>query len=162
MGLPRCPYSRRWQSQRCARGAVDRHALNSDPCPAARQLHLSSGRRQQKRKQTKSGTTPYPNGASASAPRVGRNGRGQRRGTRETGGSARAERERCTSTEANTQEAEGTASSATEAPTKRTMAAITQHTASRRERGQPCRKKKGFKSQGMQSAQTASASKEST
>jgi hypothetical protein len=36
-----------------------------------------------KKKKPNSGTTPYPNGASASAPRTGRNGRGQRPATRE-------------------------------------------------------------------------------
>jgi hypothetical protein len=115
-----------------------------------------------KQKKNKSGTTPYPNGASASAPRAGRNGRGQHRATRDAGGSTRADRERRTSPEANTQEPAGITSSATEAPTKRTKAAITEHTASRREREQSCRKEKGFRSQGMQSARTESASKEST
>jgi hypothetical protein len=112
------------------------------------------------KKEPKSGTTPDPNGASASAPQAGRNGRGQHPATRDTGGSARADRERRTSPEAGTHEPAGTASSATEAPTERTKAAITEHTSSRRE--QPRRKEKGFKSQGMQCARIESASKEST
>jgi hypothetical protein len=127
-----------------------------------RSLFYSLRETPQKKKKTKSGTTPYPKGASASAPRVGRNGRGQRPATRDTGGSARADRERRTSPEANTREPAGTASSATEAPTKRTKAAITEHTASRREWEQPCKKEKGSRSQGMQCAKTESASKEST
>jgi hypothetical protein len=82
--------------------------------------------------------------------------------TRDTGGSARADRERGMGPEANTHEPADTTLSATETPTKRTKAAITEHTASRREREQPCRKEKGSRSQGMQWARTESASKEST
>jgi hypothetical protein len=118
--------------------------------------------KKKQKKKTKSGTTPHPNGASASAPQAGRNGRGQRPATRDTGGSARADRERRRSPEANTHELTGTTSSATEAPTKRTKAAITEHSASRREREQPCKKEKGSRSQGMQCSTTESASKEST
>jgi hypothetical protein len=55
-------------------------------------------------KETKSRTTPYPKGASVSAPQVGRNGRGQHPATRDAGGSTRADRERLTSPEVNTQE----------------------------------------------------------
>jgi hypothetical protein len=86
----------------------------------------------------------------------------QRPATRDTGGSARADRERGTSPAANVHELAGAAPSAAEAPTKRIKAAITEHTASRREREQPCRKAKGSRSQGMQCARTESASKEST
>jgi hypothetical protein len=68
---------------------------------------------------------------------------------------------RCTSPEANTPQPAGTAPSTTEARIKKTKAAITEHTASRLERGQPCRKKKRSKSQGTQCARTESASKES-
>jgi hypothetical protein len=80
---------------------------------------------------------PYPNGASASAPRAGRNGKGQRPARRFTGDSVRADKERQTFLKANTctREPAGTASSTTEAPTKRTKAAITAHIASLRERG---------------------------
>jgi hypothetical protein len=78
----------------------------------------------EKKQTNKSGTTPYPNGASASAPRAGGNGSGQRPATRDTGGSARADREQRTRPEANTHEPAGTTSSAKEAPTKRTKAAI--------------------------------------
>jgi hypothetical protein len=72
-------------------------------------------------KDFKLGTTPYPNGDSASAPRAGRNGRGQHPATRNAGGSASADRERCTSPETDSHEPTGTASSATEAPTKKTI-----------------------------------------
>jgi hypothetical protein len=115
-----------------------------------------------KKKKTKSGTTPYPSGASASAPQAGRSGRGQRPAIQDTGGSARAEREQRTSPEANTHEPTGTTSSATEAPTKRTKGAIIEHTASRREREQPRKKGKGSRSKRMQCSKTESASKEST
>jgi hypothetical protein len=61
-------------------------------------------------------------------------------------GSARADRERRTSPAANAREPAGTAPSVTEAPTKNTKAARTEHTASHQERGQPCRKDKGSRS----------------
>jgi hypothetical protein len=85
---------------------------------------------------------------------------GKRQATQDAGGSVRADRERRTSPEANTCEPAGTASSATEAPAKRTKVAITEHTASRLEWEQPCRREKGCRSQGMQCARIAS--KEST
>jgi hypothetical protein len=65
-------------------------------------------------------TKSYPNGASASAPPAGRKRRGQRPATRDASGSARADRERHTSPEANKREPARTALSATEAPTKKT------------------------------------------
>jgi hypothetical protein len=73
----------------------------------------------QKRQKPRPGATPYCKGAPASAPRVGRNGRGQHPATREAGDSSMAGRKRCTSPEANIGTPAGTTSSAVEAPTKR-------------------------------------------
>jgi hypothetical protein len=56
------------------------------------------------KKKNKSGITPFPNGAWASAPRAERHDREQLPATRDAGGSARADRERRTSPEANTRE----------------------------------------------------------
>jgi hypothetical protein len=113
-------------------------------------------------KNSRSGNTPYPNRASASAPRAGRNGRGQGPATRDTCGSVRTERERHTSSDANTCESAGIPLSDTEAPTNRSKAAITEQKASRRDREQPCRNEKGSRSQGIQSARTDYACKEAT
>jgi hypothetical protein len=104
------------------------------------------------KKEAKSGTTPHPRRASASALRAGRNDRGQRPATPDAGGSTRGDRARRTSPEVNNHEFAGTASLATEAPTKRIKSARAEHTACRRERGQPCRKEKESRSQGMQCA----------
>jgi hypothetical protein len=93
-----------------------------------------------KKEQPNRGPRPTPRGPSASAIQAGRDGRGQRPATRDAGGSAKADRKRRTSPEPNTHEPTDTAASATDAPTKRTKAARTEHTASHRERGQPCTK----------------------
>jgi hypothetical protein len=70
------------------------------------------------KKKSKSGTTPYPRGASASAPPKGRKEGGQRRATREEGGKERGRKQLCTRPAANTRSPVGTAASATDAPTK--------------------------------------------
>jgi hypothetical protein len=124
------------------------------------QSHFSPSIRK-KGKKTKSGPRPTPTGLRPRHPERG----GMEGGNalqHETQAVAQEQTERCTSPEANTQEPTGTASSATEAPTKRTNAATTEQTASRREQEQPCRKERGSRSQGMQCARTKSASKEST
>jgi hypothetical protein len=61
----------------------------------------------------KSGTTPYPRGASASAPPKGRKEGGQRQATREEGGNERGRKQLCTRPAANTRSPAGTATSAT-------------------------------------------------
>jgi hypothetical protein len=50
-----------------------------------------------KRQKSESGTTPYPRRASASAPPKGRKEGGQRRATRDQGGSERGRKQLCTS-----------------------------------------------------------------
>jgi hypothetical protein len=87
---------------------------------------LDKHRARKNKKKSKSGTMYNPNGASASAPRAGRNGRGRIPATREAGGSARAERERRKSPAANTRKPTGTASSAAVAPTNQ-QERTTQH-----------------------------------
>jgi hypothetical protein len=72
------------------------------------------------KKKSKSGTTPYPRGASGSAPPKERKEGGQRRATRDEGGKARGRKQLCTRPAANTRSPVGTAASATDAPTKRT------------------------------------------
>jgi hypothetical protein len=130
--------------------------------PSSHRSHLCAcQRRDVQRKDNQIGDHALPQQGSASAPRAGRNRRGQRAATRDAGGSVRADRARRASPEANTRAPAGTGSSATEAPTKKTTA-ITEHTASRREREQPSRQEKRSKSQGMQCAGTESALKEST
>jgi hypothetical protein len=54
------------------------------------------------KKESTSGTTPYPGGASASAPPKGRKEGGQRRATREEGGDERGRKQLCTRPAANT------------------------------------------------------------
>jgi hypothetical protein len=59
-----------------------------------------------KRKKSKSGTAPYPRGASASAPPKGRKEGGQRRATRDQGGNERGLKQLCTRPAANTRSPE--------------------------------------------------------
>jgi hypothetical protein len=72
------------------------------------------------KKRSKSGATPYPRGASASAPPKGRKEGGQRRATRDQGGNQRGLKHPGTRPAAKTRSPAGTAASATEAPTKKT------------------------------------------
>jgi hypothetical protein len=121
---------------------------------------LSPTRDAAHQRRTKSRTTPYPKGSSASAPPAGRKGTGHRAVTQHADSSARADRKRCSRPEAITHAPAATASSTTEAPTKKTKAAVKEHTAARRQQGQPCRKGKEPSSQGMQCVRTESAPKQ--